>query len=433
MNSSAFIGRRLQAQGKSLCNGRAHVGMLGTTLYGAEVHFELFDAGAASSLWAERPLLGMPRAGAMRMPCVSSDLQSLRASYDGLHLEPLFRALRAHNGRRPFAPPAKGVALLVLADYANLFHQFGTLVIAWAALQESLERVPSEGPNESSSSSSSAAASHVLSIFLLNNATLTPTAAFWSPGLAPRPPTFVRQASAELRPATYARVVVAQPATESWWWNVWKADGADRRGTLLPLRSRLTHALLPPGTAEAQVAASATDGVADVSGAGERRAPHRTRAIALIVHRPSTADRRIVNAAELTAALEPVVEAAGLVPRLVDLGALDTRAQLALIQRTGLLVGAHGAGLLWNLFLPDGVPVIELLNRNNANGYYSNHARWCRRPYASWQNTQEAAESPALDPLTHAPFAPFRNHMHVNVTEIAQVVRRILSSGNRVR
>ena len=81
--------------------------------------------------------------------------------------------------------------------------------------------------------------------------------------------------------------------------------------------------------------------------------------------------------------------------RVVHLGALSTRAQLALIQRTSLLVGAHGAGLLWNLFLPEGATLVELLNLANANQYYANHCRWARRRYGKWQNTDAAREERA--------------------------------------
>jgi capsular polysaccharide biosynthesis protein len=113
--------------------------------------------------------------------------------------------------------------------------------------------------------------------------------------------------------------------------------------------------------------------------------------------------------------------------RVVDLGALSTRSQLALIQRTSLLVGAHGAGLLWNLFLPEGAALVELLNLANANQYYANHCRWARRRYGKWQNTDAAREERALDPLTREPVDPFRNHMRVMVDEVVRVAVGVLN------
>jgi hypothetical protein len=156
--------------------------------------------------------------------------------------------------------------------------------------------------------------------------------------------------------------------------------------------------------------------------------------IALVIHRPAGADRRVLNDVDLTAALhtqlhaQPPAHAAlrgG--ARLVDLGTLSTRAQLALVRRSGVLVGAHGAGLLWNLFLRDGAPLVELLNVANANAYYANHCEWTRRPYAAWQNNDSAAEEPALD-ANGTPFAPFRNHVRVDVEAVVAIVRSVLKA-----
>ena len=110
--------------------------------------------------------------------------------------------------------------------------------------------------------------------------------------------------------------------------------------------------------------------------------------------------------------------------RLVDLGKLSTREQLALVRRAGLLVGAHGAGLLWNLFLPSGAPVVELLNKANANQYYSNHALWMRRPYAVWQNNDTSAEEPAWEAGVKT--TPFRNHVRVDVPAVVGIVQSVI-------
>jgi hypothetical protein len=68
--------------------------------------------------------------------------------------------------------------------------------------------------------------------------------------------------------------------------------------------------------------------------------------------------------------------------------------------------------------------VVEVLNLANANQYYANHARWTRRPYASWQNNDSAAEMAAIDPLTAQPLDPFRNHVRVDVRSVVDIARR---------
>ena len=52
---------------------------------------------------------------------------------------------------------------------------------------------------------------------------------------------------------------------------------------------------------------------------------------------------------------------------------------------------------LWNLFLPEGSLLVELLNMRNANEYYANHCRWMQRPYVAWQNQRAEREVSALD------------------------------------
>ena len=217
-----LTGRRLQPlSAASNCGGRLFSTHLQTTLLHAEIHASLFDANTKHSLWDPKPLVGDVRPGALRLRCPAAgaapdvwmcrrcadDLQALRQTYAGLHLEPVIRAIRPHNGRRPIARAAStSIALLVLPDYSNLFHQFGSVAIAWAALQESLAVAPpltssSDSPDPTSNLSAAALPpdfvaeqppQFTVSIFMLSNATLTPTRFFWSPGLAAAPPVFVR-------------------------------------------------------------------------------------------------------------------------------------------------------------------------------------------------------------------------------------------------
>ena len=473
------IGRRLQAPGtvQNLCGGRVRVAYTHTTLESAEVHFGLFDEAAPVGLWSPGPLVGSPRAGAIRVRCAGDELHDLRASYSGLVLDPLVRSIRPIGPRRPPVRLSTETALLVLPDYHNFFHQFGSLVIAWAALRES-----------------SVASNRAVRIFMLNNASLAPTASFWSPGLslldAPR---FVRSPPSP-PPAAYARVVLVQPATETWWWHVWSVDATDRRALLRPLTAQLSARLLPPvvpaswradghghgvrtdggraeggradsdgrATAASHAFVSGVDtlgagGLSSVSGAGGVGA-----LVALVVSRPLGADRRILNEGSLVDALarafrdeastlpsaSPSVTlstspsaspsalpsaSAPLTPQLVALGALSTVQQLRLVAGAGLLVGTHGAGLLWNLFLPPGAPVLEILNAANANQYYANHCRWLRRPYGAWQNTRPDAEQPAVDPDTGTTGSSFRNHVRVDEHAVAQLAVRLLRDADRLR
>ena len=449
-----ITGRRLQ-QEQHLCNGRVHTSYLQTTLLDAELYFDHFDRAASPGLWDQKPLLGEPRFGAVRFRCANDELDRLRTAYSGLALEPLVRAIRPHNGRRPFAPAAAGVALVVLVDYPNLFHQFGSFVIAWAAYQESYRLVPPPsvaGGANASKRAAAASSEEPLTIYTLNNATLRPTALFWAPGLAAhgRTPTFVR-ADPPPPPATYGRVVLVQPATETWWWTVWQAENTDRRATLRPLIAQLAGRLLPPGLpetarahfdAEAIVKGGGEGGGKGGGGGGALAGLLVPLGLALVVRRPAGTDRRILNDDELARALSlaladrpkdkvPPLPGSPMTVRVVDLGALSTRSQLALIRRSALLVGAHGAGLLWNLFLPEGAALIELLNLANANQYYANHCRWARRRYGKWQNTDAAREERALDPLTREPVDPFRNHMRVKVDEVVQVAVGVLNEPNQ--
>ena len=400
-------GRRL-APHSSACGGRVVSSELQTTLHRAELHASALDAHALPSLWGARPLIGEVRPGALRLRCAPEELATVRRAYAGLHLEPLMRAMRPHNGKRPFAPAARHrIALLVLPDYPNLFHQFGSLVVAWAALQDSLRLMPMDG----APGSTALPPAEDVEILLLSNASLLPTASFWSPGLARTAPVFVR-ASPPLPPATYERIVLVQPATETWWWNVWARDATDRRPVLSPLVSRMLPSLLPPGAPETA-----------------RAARDWTIPQALVIHRPPPADRRVLNDNALALALHASLAASGGAVRaatLIDLGQLSTRAQLATIRRAGLLVGAHGAGLLWNLFLPEGAAVLEILNARNANAYYANHCLWSRRPYATWQNNDTSLEEPALDPVDGRKLDPFRNHVRVDVAGVVAVARELL-------
>ena len=133
-------GRRLSAVPKAtsstLCNGAATMTMLQTTLRDVLINFSLFDERAAVDLWSTRPLLGRPRPCALRLTCSDADLDELSRAYEGTHLQPLIEATRGRKRVNRSVQLSGVVAVLVLADYPNFFHQMGSVVAAYAALVE---------------------------------------------------------------------------------------------------------------------------------------------------------------------------------------------------------------------------------------------------------------------------------------------------------
>jgi len=121
----------------SLCGGVLHSSPLAATLFNASIHPALFDSSTSGGLWGVRPLMGRPRAGAIRVDCSASELSAFKAQYDGLHLKNVVATIRPHRPRSydgvEFTPR---VAVLVLLDYPNLFHQMGSLIVTAAALRE---------------------------------------------------------------------------------------------------------------------------------------------------------------------------------------------------------------------------------------------------------------------------------------------------------
>ena len=404
--------------------------MLQTTLRDALINFSLLDGRASADLWSPRPLLSKPKPGAVRVPCSENALLELQRLYEGSHMQPLVETMRPIKPRsRRGVEQSRGVAVLVLSDYPNFFHQMGSVVATWASMAEA-------GLTNHDDTH----------IFLLGNASIVPTSLFWSPGLAASPPRFVRSLP-PLRPAQYRHVVLAAPATEFWWWNgeptqrhpmhrtasrcpfgmavpdaahppgaVWKPDPTDRRALFRPFAARMHAALLQQG---GMPAAAKAEAAAAVGGGGPL----------LLVQRPAGMDRRLLNERGLANALGEALGPRGPRVQLQNFGLLSTREQLSLVASATGLVGVHGAGLVWNLFLPEGAVLVELLNRMGTNEYYANHCRWTHRPYVVWQNNESSREEAALDGQGRA-MDPFRNHLHADIPEVVRRVQAILGASN---
>ena len=121
-----------------------------------------------------------------------------------------------------------------------------------------------------------------------------------------------------------------------------------------------------------------------------------------MVRRPAGTDRRILNDDELARAGWTAEGQSSTSPRQPD-GRTCGRPRSLVDENAARSDSAHfaargGAGLLWNLFLPEGAALDELLNLANANQYYANHCRWARRRYGKWQNT-DAARARTRSPL----------------------------------
>ena len=137
--------------------------------------------------------------------------------------------------------------------------------------------------------------------------------------------------------------------------------------------------------------------------------------------------RSILNAAQLERGLAEVATGHGLRTRVVSLEQLDTRQQLRVVRSSKALLGIHGAGLTWSIFLRESAVLAELLpSAANRVHYFANQAAWLNRSYGSWQNFAPTNEARANDTAGH-PMGPFHNQLTVDVPVIAALLRDLLS------
>ena len=197
-----------------LCGGAVVIGYTHTTFFDAEFHPSSIRHTGKDNLWGGGALFAAAP-GAIRVSCSPSDLRTLRSSYTGLALQPLFDAVRGQRQhfrvgprQQPISQQHSGpsTAAIVLPDYPNFFHQFGSVAATYAALYDApvaphaRTRVGGGGGGRvvggggrvggggggggASRARGSSFPPNDLLILALNNASLAPTAAFWSAGLS---------------------------------------------------------------------------------------------------------------------------------------------------------------------------------------------------------------------------------------------------------
>jgi capsular polysaccharide biosynthesis protein len=104
----------------------------------------------------------------------------------------------------------------------------------------------------------------------------------------------------------------------------------------------------------------------------------------LYISRSDAPSRRVVNEAEVLAALKPF----GV--QSVTLSGLSFDEQRALFAEAGFIIGPHGAGLTNSLFSPNDAHVIELHPHDTANGCF-------RLTTAAWNQTHDFLTGPVVD------------------------------------
>jgi glycoprotein 2-beta-D-xylosyltransferase len=89
--------------------------------------------------------------------------------------------------------------------------------------------------------------------------------------------------------------------------------------------------------------------------------------------------------------------------RGVRLESFPIRTQFSFISQTDFLIGIHGAGLTYTLFLPEHAGVLELFPsyRDTGNTHYRTISKWRNLFYRAWQNFNLKNEFPNFE--THIP------------------------------
>lgn len=115
--------------------------------------------------------------------------------------------------------------------------------------------------------------------------------------------------------------------------------------------------------------------------------------LVLVVSRAGAVQRNIENEDEVAEEIRRALPEARVVLQRMEL--LDFQAQVELVSRASLLVGAHGAGLTHALFLPRHGALLELFPGylQAFRFHFRNICRWRSLPYAGWINWRLSAPS----------------------------------------
>ncbi|XP_062585351.1 EGF domain-specific O-linked N-acetylglucosamine transferase-like [Saccostrea cucullata] len=90
--------------------------------------------------------------------------------------------------------------------------------------------------------------------------------------------------------------------------------------------------------------------------------------------------------------------------RGVRLESFPIKTQFSFIAKTDFLIGIHGAGMTYALFLPEHAGVLELFNANRDTGnlHYRTISKWRNLFYRAWQNYRMKDEFPNFRTRFHA-------------------------------
>ena len=112
--------------------------------------------------------------------------------------------------------------------------------------------------------------------------------------------------------------------------------------------------------------------------------------VTLIRRNRVASNRYVINEAQLIGQLEAECKRRGVAFEVVDFEGMPFERQVALMSRTSVLIGIHGAGLVNAMFLPPGAAVIELLPHRKFESFFfrwtgiSKGHVWVRLMEPSW-------------------------------------------------
>lgn len=301
---------------------------------------------------------------------------------------------RAAAGSRTEQPR---IAVLVYRDIDNLFHQTGSVI----ATYDYLTQVMGEPLSTSG----------MQLVFIDGMRVESTTEPLWSPGMFDLAPLTAQQAAQKFGSddqgfVSFDTVLVPVSSRAHWWWNVWQPDYTDRTAFFRAYANHVTSRLLPPAQAHEPIRFS-------------------DLVVTILMRQGKT--RRLLNPEELERAVQDAMPSGVRVERVTfgKGGMVPWKEQFAQIRRSRVLVSTHGAGLTWNILLPPGAGVVEMMasttfstGHGSHNEYFDNECGWLGRPYKRWVN---------MDP-TREPFGQtaFNRQLYADTAAVAKMVREIV-------